>query len=147
MPAEFGRTGGAVVNAVYKSGTNSLHGTLYDFAKNRALNANTWLSNRSGQAKTFSNVQIFGGRWAVRWRSPKCTTAAIVRSSSSNLKDIASFAGSGFDLGADGVCSAAAIFLDEDCQRKPDRDLRSDHYGACRRFSPASTRGNPLPET
>ena len=71
MPAEFGRTGGGVVNAVYKSGTNTPHGTLYDFAKNSVLNANTWLSNRSGQAKTFSNVQIFGGTLGGPVKIPK----------------------------------------------------------------------------
>ncbi len=60
MSAEYGRTGGAVINATYKSGTNNLHGTVYDFWKNRVLNANTWVANRSGQAKGFTNVNTFG---------------------------------------------------------------------------------------
>ncbi len=60
MAAEFGRTGGAVVNATYKSGTNSLHGVTYDFWRNRSLNANTWLNNRSGRGRDFTNVHTFG---------------------------------------------------------------------------------------
>lgn len=60
MSAEFGRTGGAVINATYKSGTNNLHGTVYDFWKNRVLNANTWQNNRNGQPKDFNNVHTFG---------------------------------------------------------------------------------------
>ncbi len=36
---EFGAGGGAVVNVVTKSGTNSLHGTAYDYLVNTALNA------------------------------------------------------------------------------------------------------------
>lgn len=60
LAAEFGRTGGAVLNAIYKSGTNDLHGTVYDFWKNRALNANSWLNNRSGRARDFLNVHTFG---------------------------------------------------------------------------------------
>jgi hypothetical protein len=60
LAAEFGRTGGAVLNAIYKSGTNQLHGTVYDFWKNRALNANSWLNNRNGRSKDFSNVHTFG---------------------------------------------------------------------------------------
>ncbi|HWF10183.1 MAG TPA: carboxypeptidase-like regulatory domain-containing protein [Bryobacteraceae bacterium] len=36
---EFGTAGGAVVNMVTKSGTNSLHGTGYDYLVNEALNA------------------------------------------------------------------------------------------------------------
>ena len=37
--AEYGRNSGAVVNVVTKSGTNLLHGNLYEFFRNQALNA------------------------------------------------------------------------------------------------------------
>lgn len=46
--AEFGRTGGGVINVVSKSGTNEFHGTLFEFHRNRVLNANSWFSNRIG---------------------------------------------------------------------------------------------------
>jgi hypothetical protein len=41
--AEFGRNSGSVVNVVTKSGTNQLHGDLYEFHRNRPLNAKGYL--------------------------------------------------------------------------------------------------------
>jgi len=38
-PAEFGRSGGAVVNATLKSGTNQLHGSAFEFLRNEAVDA------------------------------------------------------------------------------------------------------------
>lgn len=46
--AEFGRAAGGVVNLVTKSGTNEFHGSLYEYLRNDALNANSWTNNRSG---------------------------------------------------------------------------------------------------
>jgi hypothetical protein len=37
--AEYGRVGGAVVNAVMRSGSNEFHGTGYEFVRNTVLNA------------------------------------------------------------------------------------------------------------
>jgi hypothetical protein len=37
--AEFGRAGGAIINATIKSGGSSFHGSVYDYLRNTALNA------------------------------------------------------------------------------------------------------------
>ncbi|MDQ3258120.1 MAG: hypothetical protein M3R15_30260, partial [Acidobacteriota bacterium] len=49
--AEFGRSGGAVVNASLRSGTNDFHGTVYEFHRNTALNARGFFANRTNAQK------------------------------------------------------------------------------------------------
>jgi hypothetical protein len=45
LPAEIGRTTGGIANYTTRSGTNSYHGTIYDFYKNAALDGNNWFNN------------------------------------------------------------------------------------------------------
>src|SRR5882757_3370717 len=55
--AEFGRTGGGVVNVITKSGTNDFHGSLFEYQRLAALTAN--LSN--GMPLTNFSREQFGG--------------------------------------------------------------------------------------
>jgi hypothetical protein len=59
--AEFGNTGGAVVNMVTKSGTNQFHGSGYWFYRHDSLNANSFFSNRAGRAKPSYHRHLYGG--------------------------------------------------------------------------------------
>src|SRR5437660_7610753 len=44
-PAEYGRTSGAQIRIVTKTGTQNFHGAAYEYLKNDAFNANTWARN------------------------------------------------------------------------------------------------------
>jgi hypothetical protein len=43
--AEYGSASGAQVRVVSKSGTTNFHGSLYEYLRNSAMNANTWTRN------------------------------------------------------------------------------------------------------
>lgn len=58
--AEFGRSGGAVINAVLKSGTNHYHGDLFEFFRNSALDARNYFESPSSRKASFKQNQ-FGG--------------------------------------------------------------------------------------
>jgi len=45
MSAEYGHTSGGVFNFSLKSGSNTPHGSAFYYARNEALNANTWMNN------------------------------------------------------------------------------------------------------
>src|SRR5215472_6419175 len=59
--AEFGNSGGTVINMVSKGGTNDVHGVGYYFRRDAALNANNWFSNKNGKQLADSHRDNFGG--------------------------------------------------------------------------------------
>ncbi len=54
--AEYGRSGGGVVNMITKAGTKKYHGSLYEYFQNGGLNANGYQRNRSGPLANGLNV-------------------------------------------------------------------------------------------
>ena len=76
--ADTGRAGGAQVNVVTKSGTSQYHGSLYDFFRNDALNANPWANNANKvnlvdrvdpntPCTTANYLDCYAKRTPVRW--------------------------------------------------------------------------------
>lgn len=58
--AQYGRTAGGVVNMSLKSGTNRLHGVVYDFMRRKALAANSFLLNTRNAPKTDQYIDQYG---------------------------------------------------------------------------------------
>lgn len=58
--AEYGRTGGGVINIVSRSGTNEFHGALFHFLRNKSLNANDFFSNRNNTARVPFTYNQYG---------------------------------------------------------------------------------------
>lgn len=48
-PAEYGHSSGGILNIVTKSGTNQLHGDVYEFLRNNALDAANYFTKLSGK--------------------------------------------------------------------------------------------------
>ena len=59
--AEFGRTSGAIVNAVIKSGTNKIHGSAFEFFYNKDLRALDFFQAQNNLAKANTQKHEFGG--------------------------------------------------------------------------------------
>ena len=60
LAAEYGRTGGAVVNMVHRSGTSKFSGVLYEFLRNDAFDANGFFNNLNGRDKAAFRFNQFG---------------------------------------------------------------------------------------
>ena len=59
--AGYGRGPGASVNVITRSGTNSYHGSGFEFFRNTELNANDWFRNYNGQTRGVLNSNQYGG--------------------------------------------------------------------------------------
>lgn len=60
VDAAYGHTGGGTANVVMKSGTNSLHGSAYEFNQVSALAATPFFTNKAGQVKPVTRFNQWG---------------------------------------------------------------------------------------
>ena len=58
--AAFGHTGGGTINMVMKTGTNSIHGTAYEFNQPTMLTANNFFNNRNGLGNPATHFNQYG---------------------------------------------------------------------------------------
>lgn len=58
--ARYGQSGDGIISLTLKSGTNHFHGSVYDFLRNRALDANSWTNNVIGAPKSANTQNDFG---------------------------------------------------------------------------------------
>src|SRR2546428_43057 len=59
---EYGESGDGIISLTLKSGTNDFHGSVYDFLRNRVLDANSWRNNMAnpGKPKPIDTQNDFG---------------------------------------------------------------------------------------
>src|SRR5713226_1793244 len=58
--AEYGQSGDGIVSLTLKSGTNQVHGSVYDYFRNTGLDANSWVNNLSGSKRSVDKQNDFG---------------------------------------------------------------------------------------
>ncbi len=113
MSAEYGFRMGAKILVSTKSGTNKLHGSLYEFIRNDKLDATNFFANRSGSSKPTLRRNQYGGTIG----------GAIVRN---KLFGFFSFQGTKDRAGqsfVSSVPSLAAVGGDFSAQPDPDRRI------------------------
>jgi Carboxypeptidase regulatory-like domain len=120
--AEYGFSGGTIVNMVTRSGTNQFHSSLYEFFRNQKLDANNWFNNQGGvpiaplrnnnfggtvggpirRDKTFFFFDYDGSRSRTASTHQGGVPSAAERTG--NFGELCGYAGGSFD--ANGLCSA-----------------------------------------
>src|SRR5207302_6183083 len=61
--AQYGRSGGGSINVVLKSGTNRVHGTVYEYMRRNWLDANSFQNNARGAPKDGHYLDQYGTQW------------------------------------------------------------------------------------
>jgi hypothetical protein len=120
-PADFGNYLGGVVNVSLKSGTNTFHGSVYEFARRGGWNANSWTNNANGVKRPGLHWDDFGGTiggpiasnklfffadfTASRFSQPAITTQLQTLTAAQRVGDFSSLCTAGF---SGGVCNNVA---------------------------------------
>ncbi|MBI4469564.1 MAG: TonB-dependent receptor [Acidobacteria bacterium] len=115
--AEYGQGAGAVVNATIKSGTNGLHGTLFEFHRNSALDGTPYFQPAGTRKPVFIENQ-FGG-----------TVGGPIKPNHSFFF---------FSYEGTRIVSAAPR-----TSTVPTDELHEGRFGNTRIFDPGTTRSNP----
>jgi hypothetical protein len=58
--SQYGHTGGGIINVSLKGGTNTLHGSVYEFARRKAWDANSFQNNAQGLPKDAHYLDQWG---------------------------------------------------------------------------------------
>ena len=61
VSAQYGSSAGSVNNLVTKSGTNAFHGSIWEYARNSAFDANSYFLNQQGAPRNPLHFNQFGG--------------------------------------------------------------------------------------
>jgi hypothetical protein len=69
--AEFGRQPGGQISIVTRSGSNNFSGSLFNYFRNEALDANDWFENREGRPRRALRQNNFGGTFGGRIFLPR----------------------------------------------------------------------------
>src|SRR2546425_699302 len=97
--AEFGRFAGGMVDVVTKSGSNNIHGSLFEFFRNDALNANSWNASSKpalhrnqfggslGGPLVKNRTFLFGSYSGLRQRKDDFSNTAVVPTAAERLGD------------------------------------------------------------
>ncbi|MDX2030497.1 MAG: TonB-dependent receptor [Blastocatellia bacterium] len=139
MSAEFGFTLGGVVNLVTKAGTNEFHGSLYEYFRNDALDANSWTNNRANRRKPPLRYNQYGGAIGGPVRFPKKIFGPLGYDGRDRNFFFYNYEGYKFITNASGF-----LTVPTEAQRNGDfSQLKNSAGTVIKIYDPATTRPNP----
>ena len=129
--AEFGVSGGGIINLLYKSESNQFHGSAYDFLRNSVMDANDFFSNRQGVSLASFKRNQFGFSLGGPVEIPKAYNGRNRTFFFADYEGLRQRAGhDGFDHCADASRAERRLLAGEDDGRQAGYDFRSDDHQA-----------------